>query len=253
MRLLVPVAALLLAVAVAGCGGQKAAAPAKEAPKFVRLISVSGGDTVSLDPDTVKVNGPEVSAVLLFAKSAVKDGIKSESWDATLKPSERMIAVKAKMLYNEAGQVVSADTANSGWEYIIPDSDTERIMHAVVDYGKSRGLAVNATTPPYALPGYRYVAKSTANNAYYLYKPASVRTSGGVVAAEVLMINSEPKNGVKYSVATVNFRTGDKKYQTAAQALHDATGTKLSDHNDTKWYDIPPNSVYDMILDAVRK
>lgn len=253
MRLSVIILATVLAVAVAGCGGQKSAAPVKEAPKLTRLVTVASGDVVSVDPDTLRVSGAEVNALLLFTKKEVRNGVTTESWDVSLKPSERLIAVKAKLLYNEAGLVVSADTAGAGWELIIPDSDTERIMQAVVDYAKKRGLAVNATPPPYALPGFKYLAKSTANNAYYLYKPASVRTSGGQISVEMLMIHEGVVNGSKYAITTVNLRAADRKYQTAAQTLYDAAGKQVASHSDAKWYDIPPHSVMDMLLDVVRR
>ncbi len=197
---------MLLVFALAGCGGPKPAAPAKEPPAFTRLLTVSNGGTVSIDPATVKVSEAEVSLMLHFAKQDSKNGVKSESWDASFKPSERLMAVKTKMLYDDKGQVVSSDTLGGGWEYIIPDSDTEKIMLAVVDYCQGRGLAVNATPPPYALPGFKYITKSTANNAYYLYKPDSLRRSGGQTSVEVLMINETVRDGVKYAVSTVAFQ-----------------------------------------------
>jgi|GEM_PF-6502880 len=253
MRLFATLLAVLVTVAAIGCGGPKPAAPAKEPPAFTRLLTVGGGDTVSLDPATVKVSGAEVSLVLHFAKKAIKDGVKSESWDTSFKPSELLVAVKTKMLYDEKGQVVSADTIGGGWELIIPGSDTEKIMSAVVDYCKSRGLAVNDTRPPYALPGYKYLAKSTANNAYYLYKPASVRTAGGQTSVEVLLINESVQNGVKYAISTVAFQPKAMKYRTTAQTLYDEAGKARPAAVDGKWHDVVLHSVYDMLLDAIKQ
>lgn len=255
MRLFTTLVLLLIAIAAVGCGGPKPAAPATEkaAPAFTRLLTVGSGDTVSLDPATVKVAGSEVSLMLHFAKKDSKNDVKSESWDTSFKPAELLITVKTKMLYDDKGQVVSADTIGGGWELIIPDSDTERIMQAVVDYCKSRGLTVNATPPPYALPGFKYLTKSTANNAYYLYKPSSVRTGNGQKSVEVLMINETAQNGVKYAVSTVAFRQqGTAKYQTTAQTLYDETGKARPAAADAKWYDVSPHSVYDMLLDAIK-
>ncbi len=253
MRLISVVLFLLLAVALAGCGGAKPAAPpAKEAPQFARLLTVAGGDSVSLDPATVKVSGNDVSVMLRFTKSEIKNGVKGESWDAVFRPSEQLVAVKAKMLYGEGGQVLSADTAGGGWEYVIPGSDTERIMAAVVEYCKSRGLTVNATPPPYALPGYKYLAKSTANDAYYLYKPASVRSGGGQASAEVLMIYETAKDGTKYAVSTVDFQPAAKKYRTASRMLYDAAGKMRPAPGDPGWQAVTPHSVYDMLLDEIK-
>jgi hypothetical protein len=255
MRLFTLLLAVLFAAAAVGCGGQKPAAPAKDtaaAPAFTRLLAVGNGDVVSVDPATVKSDGTVVTLMLQFAKKEIKNGVKSESWDASFKPSERLVAVKAKMLYDEAGKVVSADTVGGGWEYIAPESDTEKIMQAVVDHCKSRGLALNATPPPYALPGFKYLAKSTANNAHYLYKPSSVRAAGGQKSVEVLMINEAVDNGVKYTVSTVTFQPGAKKYQTTAQALYDAAGKKTPVQGDAKWHDVPPHSVYDMLMDEIK-
>lgn len=255
MRLFTICVALVVTIAAVGCGGPKPAVPATEkaAPAFTRLLTVGNGDTVSLDPATIKVAGPEVSLVLHFAKKEIKNGATSESWDTVFKPAERLLAVKTKMLYDAKGQVVTADTISGGWELIIPDSDTERIMQAVVEYCKGHGLAVNATPPPYALPGFKYLDKSTANNAYYLYKPASVRTGNGQKSVEVLMINQAVQNGVKYAVSTVAFRQqGAAKYQTTAQMLYDETGKARPADVDAKWYDVAPHSIYDMLLDAIK-
>jgi ABC-type transport system substrate-binding protein len=253
MRLSAIVIAILLAAALAGCGGgtKPAAPPAKETPQFAGLLTVASG-AVSLDPATVKVNGDDVAVVLRFAKSEIKNGVRAESWDAVFRPSEQLIAVKAKVLYGDNGQVLSADTAGGGWEYIIPGSDTERIMAAVVDHCKSRGLAVNATPPPYALPGYKYVAKSTANNAYYLYKPASVRKAPGQVSAEVLMIYEAVRDGAKYSIMTVAFQPAAMKYRTTARTLYDAAGKARPAPEDEGWAAVPPHSVYDMLLDEIK-
>ena len=125
-------------------------------------------------------------------------------------------------------------------------------MQAVVDYCQSRGLAVKATPPPYALPGFKFLAKSTANNAYYLYKPASVRTGGGQTSVEVLMINETVQNGVKYAVSTVAFQPKAMKYQTTVQTLYDEAGKARPASVDAKWYDVSPHSVYDMLLDAIK-
>jgi hypothetical protein len=253
MRLISIIITLLLAVTLAGCGAAKPAAPpAKQAPQFAKLLTVAGGDNVSLDPATVKVSDNDVAVMLRFTKSENKSGVKTESWDAVFRPSEQLVAVKAKMLYGEGGQVISADTAGGGWEYVIPGSDTERIMAAVVEYCKSRGLAVNATPPPYALPGFKYLAKSTANNAYYLYKPASVRSGGGQTSVEVLMINETATDGTKYAISTVDFQPGAKKYRTAARMLYDAAGKMRPAPGDQGWQAVAPHSVYDMLLDEVK-
>lgn len=253
MRLTSVIFTLLLAVALAGCGGTKPAAPpAKEAPQFARLLTVAGGDTVSLDPATVKVSGNDVALILRFAKSASKNGVTTESWDAVFRPSEQSVAVKAKMLYGEGGQVLSADTAGGGWEYVIPGSDTERIMAAVVEYCKSRGLAVNATPPPYALPGFKYLAKSTANNAHYLYKPAPVRSGTGQTSVEILLIYETVKDGTKYAISTVDFQPAAKKYRTAARMLYDAAGKMRTAPGDPGWQAVTPHSVYDMLLDEIK-
>ncbi len=254
MRLFTLLLGVIVALAAIGCGVPKPAAPAQEkgAPAFTRLLAVGNGDVVSTDPAAVKSDGTVVSLVLRFAKRDIRNGVTSESWDVSFKPSERLVAIKAKMLYDGAGQVVSSDTAGGGWDYIAPDSDTERIMQAVVDHCKSRGLALNATPPPYALPGFKYLAKSTANDAHYLYKPSSLRAAGGQKSVEVLLINETVQNGVKYSVSTVTFQPGTKKYQTTAQTLFDATGTKLPAQGDAKWYDVPPHSVYDMLMDEIK-
>lgn len=254
MRMRIIALIVLTVFVLAGCVGPKSAptAPAKETPAFTRLLTVGGGDTVSIDPATVKVSGAEVSLMLHFAKRDIKNGVKSESWDTSFRPSERLVAVKTKMLYDDKGQVVSADTIGGGWELIIPDSDTERIMQAVVDYCKGRGLEVKATTPPYALPGYKYLSKSTANNAYYLYKPASVRTVGGQTSVEVLMINEAVQNSVKYAISTVAFQPKAMKYQTTTQTLYDEIGKARPASTDAKWYDVPPHSIYDMLLDAIK-
>ncbi len=253
LRVIVPLA--VLAIALAGCGGPKPAAPAvqeKPAPAFTRLLTIGNGDVVSVDPVTVKSDGTVVSLMLHFARRDIKNGVKSESWDVSFKPSERRVAIKAKMLYNEAGQVVSSDTAGGSWDYIAPDSDTEKIMQAVVDHCKSRGLALNATPPPYALPGFKYLAKSTANSAHYLYKPSSVRAATGQKSVEVLMINEAVHNGVKYSVSTVTFQTTAKKYQTTTQTLYDDAGRKTPAQGDARWYDVPSHSVYDMLMDEIK-
>ncbi len=253
MRLSAILLALLVTVAATGCFGPKPPAPAaKEAPAFTRLLTVGSGDVVSVDPATVKVAGPEVSLVLHFARKDIRNGVKSESWDTSFKPAERLVAVRTKMLYDDKGQVVSADTIGGGWELIIPDSDTERIMQAVVDYCQSRGLAVKSTTPPYALPGFKYVTKSTANNAYYLYKPASVRRGSDHTSVEVLMINETVQNGIKYAVSTVSFQPKTMKYQTTAQTLYDEAGKGRPASVDGKWYGVSPHSVYDMLLDEIK-
>lgn len=250
--------AVLLILAVAGCGGQNPAAapPAKEAPpqapQRVSLITTLAGDTVALDPASVAADGPDVSLTLYFTKKAVKNGVKTEVWQATFRPSERLLAIKTKRLLSETGQEISADTASGGWEYVAPAADSERIMFAVGDYCKRRGLPLDDTPPPYALPGFMYVAKSTANNAFYLYKPATVERAGNVTKVEVLMINQEVKNGVKYTLSSVTFKPAAKQYQTTAETLYDAKGKKLSAANDDKWYAVPANSVYDMLLDLIR-
>lgn len=256
MRLVAILLTLLLAVALAGCGGTKPAAPpaapqAKETQPFVKLLTVAGGDTVALDPATVKVSGNDVSLMLRFTKSEIKNGAKTESWDAVFRPSEQLVAVRAKLLYGESGQVISADTVG-GWEYVIPGSDTERIMAAVVEYCKSRGLAVNATPPPYALPGFKYLAKSTANNAYYLYKPASVRSGTGQTSVEVLIIYVTVKGGTKYAISTVDFQPAAKRYRTTARMLYDAAGKMRTAPGDQGWQAVAPHSVYDMLLDEIK-
>jgi hypothetical protein len=253
MRLISFILILLLAIAAAGCGGasKPVAPPAVEAPRFAALLTVASG-AVSLDPASVKVSGNEVAVVLRFAKSEIRNDVKTESWDAVFRPSEQLIAVKAKILYGDNGQVLSADTAGGGWEYIIPGSDTEKIMTAVVDYCKSRGLAMNATPPPYALPGYKYVAKSTANNAYYLYKPASVRKASGQVSAEVLTIYETARDDTKYAIMTVAFQPVAMKYRTTARTLYDDAGKPRPAPADEVWAAVPPHSVYDMLLDELR-
>jgi hypothetical protein len=253
MRLRIIALLLSCALAVAGCGGQKPAAPAttKDVPQRVSLITTLAGDSVALDPATVKTNGPEVSLTLHFSKKAPRNGITAEVWEATFRPSERLQAIKVKRLLGEGGRELSADTAGVGWEYVRPASDSERIMAAVSEYCRSRGLPLDDTPPPYALSGYLYIDKSTANNAFYLYKPVSVLTSGGQKSVEVLMINETVKAGVKYSVATVTFKPKEKQYQTTAQSLYGPTGQKLSTHNDDKWYPVQPHSIYDMLLDAI--
>lgn len=249
-RLIILVTAL--ALAVAGCGGPKPAAPAAtEAPQRVSLIITLAGDSVSLDPATVKVAGPDVSLTLYFSKKEPKNGVKTEAWEATFRPSERLQKIKTKRLLGADGQELSADTAGIGWEYVRPAADSERIMAAVSEYCRSNGLPLDDTRPPYALTGYIYIDKSTANNAFYLYKPASARASGGQKSVEVLMVNETVKDGVKYAVATITFKPGEKRYQTTAQTLYGPTGKQLSTHSDAKWYPINPNSVYDMLLDAI--
>jgi len=253
MRLTSIVLIALLSAALAGCGGTKQAAPpAKQAPQFATLLTVAGGDSVSLDPATVRVSGNDVSLMLRFTKREIKNGVKTESWDAVFRPSEQLVAVKAKLLYGEAGQVISADTAGGSWEYVIPGSDTERIMAAVVEYCKGRGLAVNATPPPYALPDFKYLVKSTANNAYYLYKPASVRAGGGQTSVEVLMIYEKAKDGTKHAISTVDFQPAAKKYRTAARMLYDETGKMRPAPADPGWQAVTPHSVYDMLLDEIK-
>lgn len=252
MRLQVIILATVLALAVAGCGGQKPAAPAaKEAPQRVSLITTLAGDSVTLDPATVKTNGPEVSLTLYFSKKEPQNGIKTEVWDTTIRPSERLLAIKVKRLLGDTGQELSADTAGADWEYIRPASDSERIMVAVSEYCRSRGLPLDDTPPPYALGGFMYIDKSTANNAFYLYKPVSVRPSGSQKSVEVLLINETVKDGVKYAIATVTFKPGEKQYQTTAQTLYSPTGKQLSTHSDSKWYPVTANSIYDMLLDAI--
>ncbi len=257
MRLVAVLLTLLLVAALAGCGGTKSAAPpaapqAKETPQFAKLLTVAGGDTVSLDPATVKVSGNAVSLMLRFTKGEIKNGAKTESWDAVFRPSEQLVAVKAKVLYGEDGQVISADTVDGGWEYVIPGSDTERIMAAVVEYCKSRGLAVNATPPPYALPDFKYLAKSTANNAYYLYKPTSVRSGTGQASVEVLLIYETVRDGTKYAISTVAFQPTAKKYRTTARMLYDAAGKMRTAPGDPEWQAVTPQSVYDMLLDEIK-
>ncbi|MDT8903291.1 hypothetical protein [Anaeroselena agilis] len=260
MRLISTLLTLLLALALSGCGATKPVAPppapppapqARETPQFANMLTTAGGDTVSLDPTTVKANGKDVSLVLRFTKSIVKNGVKTESWDAVFRPSERLVAVKAKMLYGEGGQVLSADTAGGDWEYVIPGSDTERIMAAVVTYCKSRGLTVNATPPPYALPGFKFLAKSTDNNAYYLYKSASVRSGGGQTSVEVLTIYETVKDGTKYAISAVDFQPAAKKYRATTRMLYDEAGKMRTAPGDQGWQPVAPHSVYDMLLDEI--
>lgn len=258
MRLKAVILTLLLTFAVAGCGGQKPAAPAvkdtpqaPQAPQRQSLITTLAGDSVTLDPATVKANGPEVSLTLYFGKKEPKDGIKTEVWDSTFRPSERLLSIKVKRLLGDNGREISADTTGTGWEYVRPASDDERIMKAVSEYCRSRGLPLDDTPPPYALAGFMYIDKSTANNAFYLYKPVSVSTTGALKSVEVLIINETVKDSVKYSIATVTFKPAEKQYQTTVQTLYDPNGKQLSTHRDAKWYPISPHSIYDMLLDTI--
>ena len=255
MRVSTSLLIVVLLLVLTGCGAPNrpvpAPAPAPEPPKPSAIYTTVSGDTVSVNPDSVKTNDREVVVTLQFTKKQPVDGVKNEVWEATFKPAERMINIQSKKLYDDNGKQLSSGTSSLFWEYVPRGSTTDDIMQAVVAYCRDRNLTLNTTPAPYDMPEFRYIAKSTANNAFYFYRPASVRSAGDSLSVEVLIVLERLENGVRYSLNTVLLNPVTGKYQTASQTYYDQTGKQTSSNKDPKWFDISPNSVYDMLRQSV--
>jgi hypothetical protein len=251
MRITAALLAILVLIAITGCGFVSPAKPAETPVKNTldHLYTATNGDTVYIDTETVKISGVTASAAIHFLRKEIRDGGRREVWHASLKPAERIISVNQKLLYDDGGKQIASSAANTYWEYILPGSDTERLAQALTDYCRRNNLKLDTTPAPFIKPEFRFIAKSTANNAFYFYNPATVRVSGPNTEVQVLMVNEEPEKGVRYVISTVRLNTKDQKYQILTQSLYDAAGKQTSVNTAAGPLSaIPPGSVFDMML-----
>ncbi|MDR3563363.1 MAG: hypothetical protein P4N59_18280 [Negativicutes bacterium] len=252
MRILTALLGLLLLITFVGCSSpaKTPALPPSPQDKLVTLLTENSGDLVRLDPDTVKVSGGNITLSLYFVKKELRDGVRREIWNATFTPSERLMALKARQLFDDSGKEMSAIVWDTYWEYVLPDTTTDDIMQAVVDYCKNRGLALD-TAQASARSGFKYVAKSNANNAHYFYDPATIKADGSQARVDVLIVYENGPDGIRSALTTVRLDPKLQKYQIASQTPYDATGKPLAATSDPRWYPISPNSVFDMLTDTV--
>lgn len=233
------------------CGTEKKTSIPPNPPQLAQLFVSKTGDTISLNPETVKVVDRDVFLTIHFAKREIRDNIKLEVWEAVLRPSERLIAINSRKLFDTAGQEITSETFKTDWEYILPESTTEKIMRTVIEYCRTLNLPIDATPTAYATPGFQFVYKANDNNAFYFYKPTTIWTDGTTINVNVLIVNEVVQNGIDYTINKVQFKPSENKYRILSQTLYDPAGKKISTLNNTKWFDIPNHSVFDMMLDMI--
>lgn len=253
MRFTAVLAAIFLLFILAGCGSPAPVKPAA-APKSTldHLYTNNTGDAVYIDTETVKISGITISATIQFHRKEARDGARREVWLASVKPAERIISVNQKLLYDDAGKQISSSAANTYWEYILPGSDTERLSQSLTDYCRRNGLPLDATPAPFIRPEFRYIAKSTANNAFYFYNPATIRNNGADTEVQVLMVNEEAEKGVRYVISAVRLNAKAQKYQVLSQTLYDAAGKQISVNTAAGPSSaVTPGSVFDMLLQMI--